>query len=138
MLHVPRLQDAVGERLCHVLGEGSCCLRCTVVPRRPVRPKAEAVYSPPDPNVGNLAERRAIGEQLRATRAALASLQRLGAEAIPKAQAALQKQLSALADQKARAMRFAERLQAAKDALANATRQREALEEKRCVRGSAH
>ena len=136
MLHVQRLQCAVGVRLRHVLGEGSCCLRRTVVRSPP--PNAEAVYSPPDPNADNLAERRAIGEQLRATRASLASLQRLGAEAFPKAQAALQKQLSALADQKARAMRPGERLQAAKDALANATRQREALEEKRFARGFAH
>ena len=39
-------------------------------------PKAEAVYSPPDSDIGNLA--RAIGEQLSATRAGLASLQRRG------------------------------------------------------------
>ena len=90
----------------------------------------EAEYKPPDPQKDNAAERRTIAEQLRATKSALASLQRLGVDAFPKAQAALQKQLAALADQRARAMQPRERLQAAKDALASAARQREALEEK--------
>ena len=49
-------------------------------------------YSPPDPNA---AERRAVSEQLRATRAALVSLQRLGAAAFPKARAASWKAASA-------------------------------------------